>query len=230
MLLLISNKKEFTDSFVTDLKREGFSIEIRKKTKDIGTFLHRRSDIRMLIFDLESIGNRASEIFKRIKQDPQLNLIPIICIIKKDLILEQLVAFELGADDFIFIPYNTLELQLKMRSIQGLLNLQSQLREKESRLKALNHTQKVLITLSHYINNSLTPLYSLAQAANNSCTEDHVRLKETSIHTIEFIKKVLSALNNLVHSGEMKIVKQGIYKDLLLDIENELKNLQKSYN
>ena len=230
MLLLISTNIEFANSFVTDLNREGFSVEIRKKTKDICTFLHLRKDIQMLILDLESIGNRTSEIFQRIKKDPKLNLMPIICIIKRDLFIEQLIAFELGAADFIFIPYNTLELQLKMRSIQGLLNLQSQLKEKESRLKVINHTQKVLVTLTHYINNSLTPLYSMAQAPNDSCREDHKRLKETSIHTIEFIKKVLSALNNLVQSGEMRVVKQGIYKDLLLDIENKLQDFQKLHH
>ena len=230
MLLLISTNTEFANSFVTDLNREGFSVEIRKKIKDICTFLHLRKDIQMLILDLESIGNRTSEIFQRIKKDPKLNLMPIICIIKRDLFIEQLIAFELGADDFIFIPYNTLELQLKMRSIQGLLNLQSQLKEKESRLKVINHTQKVLVTLTHYINNSLTPLYSMAQAPNDSCREDHKRLKETSAHTVEFIKKVLSALNNLVQSGEMRVVKQGIYKDLLLDIENKLQDFQKLHH
>jgi len=224
MLLLISTNTEFANSFVTDLNREGFSVEIRRKTKDIRTFLHLRKDIQMLILDLESIGNKTSEIFQRIKQDPKLNLMPIICIIKRDLFIEQLIAFELGADDFIFIPYNTLELQLKMRSIQGLLNLQSQLKEKESRLKVINHTQKVLVTLTHYINNSLTPLYSMAQAPHDTCSEDHKQLKEQSVHTIEFIKKVLSALNNLVQSGEMRVVKQGVYKDLLLDIESKLQN------
>jgi response regulator RpfG family c-di-GMP phosphodiesterase len=230
MILLLSRNKELTSSFLTDLRREGFSIEKRGKTKDIGTFLHKKPEIQMIILDLENLQNEATGIFHRIKQDPQLHLTPILCIIQKNLILEQLVAFELGADDFIYFPYTTLELQLKMRSIQGLLNLQSQLKEQENRLKNLRQTQRVFVTLNHYINNSLTPLYSLAQTVNENCLDDLLQLKYTSQDTIEFIKKVLNTLNNLIYSGEFKSKKGGIYRDLILDIENELSNLQKRKN
>jgi response regulator RpfG family c-di-GMP phosphodiesterase len=228
MILLLSRNNELTSSFLTDLRREGFSIEKRGKTKDIGTFLHKKPEIQMIIIDLENLQNEATGVFHRIKQDPQLHLTPIICIIQKDLILEQLIAFELGADDFIYYPYTTLELQLKMRSLQGLLNLQSQLKEQENRLRNLRQTQRVFVTLNHYINNSLTPLYSLVQTVNEESLDDLLQLKYTSQHTIEFIKNVLNTLNNLIHSGEFKSKKNGIYRDLILDIENELRNLQKS--
>lgn len=228
MILLLSRNQELTNSFLTDLRREGFSIEKSGKTKDIGTFLHKKPEIQMIIIDLENLQNEATGIFQRIKQDPQLHLIPIICIIQKDLILEQLIAFELGADDFIYYPYTTLELQLKMRALKGLLNLQSQLKEQENRLQNLQQTQRVLVTLNHYINNSLTPLYSLVQTVNEEHLEDLIQLKYTSQHTIEFIKNVLNTLNNLIHSSDYKSKKNGIYRDLILDIEHELKNLQKS--
>ncbi len=228
MILLLSRNNELTSSFLTDLRQEGFSIEKSGKTKDIGTFLHKKPEIQMIIIDLENLQNEATGVFHRIKQDPQLHLTPIICIIQKDLILEQLIAFELGADDFIYYPYTTLELQLKMRSLQGLLNLQSQLKEQENRLQNLRQTQRVFVTLNHYINNSLTPLYSLVQTVNEESLDDLLQLKYTSQHTIEFIKNVLNTLNNLIHSGEFKSKKNGIYRDLILDIENELRNLQKS--
>jgi response regulator RpfG family c-di-GMP phosphodiesterase len=228
MILLISNNKDLSNAFVQDLKHEGFPVEIRRKAPDIGTFLHKKPHFKMLILDLESIHTKAPEIFQRIKKDPKLKFIPIICIIKKDLILEQLIAFELGADDFIFFPYTTVELQLKMRAIQGLLNLQNQLKEQENRLNALGQTQKILVTISHHINNSLTPLYGLIQILNECSPEDFERLKNTAKQTIEFIQKVLLSLNNLVGGGEMRIVQDGIYKNLLLDIEEELKKLYKN--
>lgn len=228
MILLLSRNNELTSSFLTDLRREGFSIEKREKTKDIGTFLHKKPEIQMIIIDLEDLQNEVTEVFQRIKQDPQLHLTPIICIIHKDLILEQLIAFELGADDFIYYPYTTLELQLKMRALQGLLNLQSQLKEQENRLQNLRQTQRVLVTLNHYINNSLTPLYSLVQTINEDSLDDLLKLKYTSQYTIEFIKNVLNILNNLIQSGEFKSKKNGVYRDLILDIEHELRDLQKS--
>jgi DNA-binding response OmpR family regulator len=228
MILLISQNKNLSHAFVQDLKHEGFPVEVRRKAHDIGTFLHKKPQFKMLILDLESIHTKAPEIFQRIKKDPALKFIPIICIIKKDLILEQLIAFELGADDFIFFPYTTVELQLKMRAIQGLLTLQNQLKEQENRLNALSQTQKILVTLSHHINNSLTPLYGLTQILIDSKPEDFDRLKNAAKHTVEFIQKVLLSLNNLVSGGEMQIVQDGIYKYLLLDIEKELKKLHKN--
>ncbi len=228
MILLVTKNNNLAKSFRNDLKQEGFEVELFNWKQDLLLSLYQRNDFDMLILDLESMDVTTSDLFQKIKANPALSHIPLICIIKKDLVLEQLIAFELGADEFIFIPYTTPELQLRMRSIQGLLNLQKQLREKESRLNSIKQTQKILVTLNHYINNSLTPLYSLLQVMDESKPEDAKRLKEFSHKTVDFIRRVLITLNNLVQNGEIKAVKQGVYRDLMLDIENELKKLQQA--
>jgi len=222
MILLISKNKILANSFVSDLKQEGFSIKISGNLQDIRTTIHRYPECQMIIVDLECLGNKTHDILHQIKEDPRLKYKPIICIIRKDLVLEQLIAFESGADDFIYFPYSTLELQLKMRTIQGLLNLQSQLKEQESKIKTLHQTQKILVTLSHYINNTLTPLYSRAQLTNEKMPAEAKKFKESTIQTIELIKKVLIALNNFVQTGEFKLLEKGIYRDLMIDIEEEL--------
>ncbi len=222
MILLISKNKALANSFVRDLKQEGFPVKISGNFQDIRTTIHRYPKCRMIIIDLECLGSKAHDILNQIKKDPRLKYKPIICIIRKDLVLEQLIAFESGADDFIYFPYSTLELQLKMRTIQGLLDLQSQLKEQESKIKTLHQTQKILVTLSHYINNTLTPLYSLVQITNEKMPTEAKKLKESTTHTIELIKKVLIALNNFVQTGEFKLVEKGIYRDLMIDIKKEL--------
>jgi len=138
------------------------------------------------------------------------------------------MAFEFGADEFIYVPYTTPELQLKMRALQRLLELQDRLREKENQLKALRQVQRILVTLSHYINNSLTPLFMLVQTMDEKSPEDARRLKDFVFRTVQFINKVLLTLNNLVQNGELKVLTEGVYKNLLLDIESELKKLQES--
>ena len=95
------------------------------------------------------------------------------------------MAFELGADDFIYVPYSTLELQLKMRTIAGLLDLQGQLKENEGKIKVLQNTQKILVTISHYINNSLTPLYNLAQTVDVTNKVENRTLRESTTTTVE---------------------------------------------
>ena len=222
MILFLSKNKALGDAFIGDLKHEGFKVQFSKDFKDIRTTLHKYPDCRMIIVDLESLGKKAHDILQQIKQDALLKYIPIICIIRKDQVAEQLMAFESGADDFIYFPYTTLELQLKMRTLQGLLDLQSQLKDKEAKIKTLNQTQKILVTLSHYINNTLSPLYSLAQLTSDKSPNDLKKLRGATTETVELIKKVLIALNNFVQTGEFKLVESGIYRNLMIDIEKEL--------
>jgi DNA-binding response OmpR family regulator len=227
MILLVTKNINLGRSFQKDLNQEGFKVSLIKEHDKVIQFLLKNPDHQMLTLDLESLDDKTTEIIGKLKKYPELQYIPVICIIKKEMLVKQLMAFELGADEFIFSPYTTTELQLKIRSIHRLLDLQNQLLEKESLLNSLRQTQSILVTLSHYINNSLTPLYSMVQVMDKNNPDDAERLMKFSRRTVDFIKKVLLTLNNLIQSGELKVVQEGIYKNLMLDIEKELKNLQK---
>ena len=211
-----------------DIRQEGFKVDILSNYQEVIMRLYQSPKYHMVLLDMEDSGENLSELCQKIKSDPQLQYIPLICIIKKDLLVDQLMAFEFGADEFIYVPYTTPELQLKMRALQRLLELQNRLREKENQLKALRQVQCILVTLSHYINNSLTPLFMLVQTMDEKSPEDARRLKDFVFRTVQFINKVLLTLNNLVQSGELKVLTEGVYKNLLLDIEGELKKLQES--
>jgi response regulator RpfG family c-di-GMP phosphodiesterase len=226
MILLLSKNKILADSFVQDLKQEGFVIKNLRCFTNLPTVIRSLPDSKMIILDLESLGNISSKVFQELKSDPELKYMPLLCITRKDRVIEQLIAFELGADDFIYFPYNTIELQLKMRSVQGILDLQNQLKEKEGKIQALRETQKILVTLSHYINNSLTPLYTLVQFLDESNVREVIEVKETVTKTVEFIKRVLTTLNNFIQSGEYKVMREGTYQDLLIDIKKELEKLK----
>jgi DNA-binding response OmpR family regulator len=226
MILLLSKNKILADSFVQDLKQEGFVIKNLRCFTNLPTVIRSLPDSKMIILDLESLGNISSKVFQELKSDPELKYMPLLCITRKDRVIEQLIAFELGADDFIYFPYNTIELQLKMRSVQGILDLQNQLKEKEGKIQALRETQKILVTLSHYNNNSLTPLYTLVQFLDESNVREVIEVKETVTKTVEFIKRVLTTLNNFIQSGEYKVMREGTYQDLLIDIKKELEKLK----
>ncbi|GAB4375060.1 MAG: hypothetical protein Kow0042_20140 [Calditrichia bacterium] len=226
MILLISKNKELANSFIQDVQQEGFRTIWISRYQDTIPTVYQHRDCKMVVFDIESSDHQATETIQRMKKDPQISHIPIICMLQKELVVEQLIAFEMGADEFLYVPYTTTELQLRIRSIERMLELQQQLRDKENQLQALRQLQRVLVTLSHHINNSLTPLYSLVQMVDESRPENAKRLKEHARRTVEFINKVLTTLNQMVQSGEMKVIQTGVYKNLMLDIESELKKLQ----
>ncbi|HFE62979.1 hypothetical protein B1H10_05935 [candidate division KSB1 bacterium 4484_188] len=230
MILLASKNSELSNSFIKDVEHEGFPVVWLEDLGQVITRLYQNKEIRMVVIDLESYHTEVNKFFRMMKKDANLKYIPLICMVKKDMIVEHLIAFELGADDFLYLPYTSPELQLKMRSIQRLLELQNQLKEKESQLKALRQAQSILVTLSHYINNALTPLYTFVQMMNEKNPDDAHRLRIFARRTVEFINKVLKTLNDLVQSGEMRVIKDGAYKNLMLDIESELKKLQNLNN
>ena len=182
----------------------------------------------MVVLDLSTINTKTRDLLTTIKKDPVMRYIPLISMVNKEDMVDQLLAFEQGIDDFLYVPYTTIELQLKIRAIKRLLELQNKLQEKESQLESLKQVQQILVTLSHYINNALTPLYTLVQMVNESDPEAAKRLKDFAGLTVEFIHKVLKTLNKLVQTGEIKVVRDGVYKNLLVDIEMELKQLQET--
>ncbi len=227
MILFISKNQTIGETFVEEVEREGFQVKWIKDYQKVFLELFQNPKIYdMIVLDMESSSSEATELCQTIKKHDQLKLKPLICMVQKDLVVEQLIAFELGADEFIFVPYTSTELQLRFRSLKRLLDLQKELRDKENQIRSLKQIQKILVTLSHYINNSLTPLYAQVQIMNVKNEEDARKLKEFAQKTVKFINKVLQALNNLVKSGEMKVVSGCVYEDLLLDLEQELKELQ----
>lgn len=230
VILLISKNEELAGHFKEDVEQEGFKTHWISETDQLLITLHQLRDIRMVVLDMKAYPNLATDVFHKMKHDPEMKNIPIICMVRKDLVIEQLIAFELGADEFLYVPYTTTELQLKIRSLERFRELQTKLLEKEQQLKTLHHTQQVLVTLSHYINNALTPLYTLVQMVDESNPEHARRLKEHGRVTVEFISKVLATLHKVVNQGEYKVVHEGAYKNLMIDIENELKALQKKLN
>lgn len=225
MILLVTSDEQRANAILEDLSVEGFEIQGISDFKKALFRLYNRPEFEMILLDLESYTEEALDFCKKIKKDFTLKFIPLICIVNRDQIIDQLLLFELGADDFIFTPYSTVELQLKMRTIKRLMNLQKALKQKETQVENLKNIQRIMVTLNHYINNALTPLHTLVQLMDEKKHSDPQRLKDTSRRTVEMISRILTTLRQLVDTGEMKIVQQGVYKDLLLDIEKELKDI-----
>ncbi len=226
MILLISDRRAISAKIEEDLAREGFEIEVVKDFTQALLLLNQESGFQIILLDFEYSKHDVYEVCQKLKTNPSLKSIPLVCILEKNRMLDQLLSFEMGADDFIFLPYTTLEIQLKLRSIQRMIELQNQLQQKEAQVENLKNIQRVMVTLNHYINNALTPLYvSIQMMDEEQSNNDDGQLKEIARDTVEFISKVLQSLQKLVQSGKMKIMKEGVYKDMLIDIEHELNRL-----
>ncbi|MGH1365362.1 MAG: response regulator transcription factor [Calditrichia bacterium] len=222
ILLLCDNEKRAT-SLQNDLTREGFEVAIYKDFGPAMLDLSQGGPFKLILLDFEFKKPEGIDICTKLKNNSLTKFIPLICILGKERLVDQIMAFEVGADDFILMPYSTPEIQLKMRSIQRMIDLQNTVRQKDAQLENLKNVQRIMVTLNHHINNALTPLYFAVQMDDDP--DNNERLRDIAKETVEFISKVLQSLHKIVQSGKMQVMKDGVYKDIMVDIEAELKKL-----
>jgi PleD family two-component response regulator len=225
MILLLSDNPQKAGTIKEDLNREGFGVEVVNDHETAIARLKKNDGYRTFLLDFEYADYDVFEICQKVKRDAVLQSIPLICIIAQNRFVDQLLAFEMGADDFILMPYSSLEIQLKMRSLQRIIDLQNQLLSKDTQLENLRNIQRIMVTLNQYINNALTPLYFAVQIMEEGQNKNVKHCKQVAKDTVEFISKVLQNLHQIVQSGKERVLKEGVYKDMIFEIEQELNKL-----
>jgi two-component system phosphate regulon response regulator PhoB len=60
---------------------------------------------------------RATEVLKRVREQPETRIKPVILVSGRDDEIDRVLAFELGADDFVSKPYSPRELALRLRAV-----------------------------------------------------------------------------------------------------------------
>lgn len=225
MILLLSDNAGTARKIQKDLGSEGFPVTVMDDVSQALITLNSENDYRLLLVDFEYSRQDVFEICGKVKRHSGLRPIPLIGIIDRANMVDQILAFEMGVDDFIFLPYSSLEIQMKLRSLQRLIELQTEVQKKDAQLENLKNIQRIMVTLNHYINNALTPLYFAVQIMDERPGEDLERIRSIARDTVEFISKVLQSLHKIVHSGKIKVLREGVYKDIMFDIEQELNRL-----
>lgn len=225
MILVLSKNTDLVQNIQKFLELEGFEVEIADSVQNTLVRLYQENVYECLMVDFTIDKENIFSIIKTIKENTVAQRVPLLCIIPKDRLADQLIAFEMGVDDFIIHPFNVFEIQLKMRSLQRIIQLQKSLREKENQIESYRNLNRIVGTLNHHINNALTPLFSLAQTCNPDNPGEVQQLIQLIEHTTLFISRVLKALRNLIQQGELKVVQEGVYRDIMFDIEEELRRL-----
>jgi len=226
MILLLSENIEIAGMIQKDLGEEGFKVVLVDYYPDALQRLAQNPKYQFFILDFNLKAQNPFDICKKVKQNSRFQFLPIVGLIDKDRFVDQLMAFEEGADDFILTPYSTVEIQLKLRSLKRMIELHEKMRLQETELENLQNIQRIMVTLSHYVNNALTPLSFAVQFFELMPNDGNAeRLKNISKDTVFFISRVLKSLQTLIDSGKTKVARDGVYKDIMFDIENELNEL-----
>jgi two-component system phosphate regulon response regulator PhoB len=70
-----------------------------------------------LIVEDQLTDMRATEVLKRVRERPETRTKPVILVSGRDDEIDRVLAFELGADDFVAKPYSPRELALRLRAV-----------------------------------------------------------------------------------------------------------------
>lgn len=70
-----------------------------------------------LIVEDQLADMRATDVLKRVRERPETRSKPVILVSGKDDEVDRVLAFELGADDFVAKPYSPRELALRLRAV-----------------------------------------------------------------------------------------------------------------
>jgi len=97
----------------------------------------RKVDVDLVLLDVMMPGMDGFEVCRRVRNDPQLRLIPIILVTALDDSESKIKGIEAGADDFISKPPNKAELLARTKSLIKLKRLNSSLADIENVLFSL---------------------------------------------------------------------------------------------
>jgi two-component system phosphate regulon response regulator PhoB len=76
-----------------------------------------RQDAAVLVVEDQLADMCATDVLKRVRQRPETRSKPVILVSGQDDEIDRVLAFELGADDFVSKPYSPRELALRLRAV-----------------------------------------------------------------------------------------------------------------
>jgi diguanylate cyclase (GGDEF)-like protein len=92
----------------------------------------------LILMDVEMPGMGGREVCRIIKGNKSFGFLPIILMTARDDIQTKVEGLELGADDYLVKPLNSLELTARVKSMLRMKVLQDELMEANERLKLVN--------------------------------------------------------------------------------------------
>jgi cyclic di-GMP phosphodiesterase len=91
----------------------------------------------LVLLDLMMPKRDGYEVCREMKNDPRTRLVPIIVLTTLDLMTDKLKAIDIGADDFLNKPFNTVELTTRIRSLLSLKHFTDEFEHASNVLKSI---------------------------------------------------------------------------------------------
>jgi DNA-binding response OmpR family regulator len=189
------------------LSLKEFNVVIASNLKEAESEM-RNSDFSLALFDIQLPDGDGIHFYSQFKKDTNLEKIPVIFISGNGQISNKLLAFSLGADDFITKPFDPLELNARVES----KILKAISKKDEKKIKTLGDVQidfdrqKVFYTnngneidlnltskeqkMLSFISNRIEQVFSREQILNNVWANTHITDRTVDSHMAHLRSKL----------------------------------------
>lgn len=165
----------------------------------------------IVIIDSSINSNDFGDICSKIKSNKDFNKIPIIAVIENANSEKLNNSLELGADDYIFRPFNSVELKTRLTNQYKLRTYQLEWEKELHKLESLNKEKnEILAIAAHDLKNPIFSIQLLGKTIrdDNSLTKEEAYEFSNDIvascdRIIDIIKQLLDL--NSIESGKINI-------------------------
>ncbi|MCO4748282.1 MAG: response regulator transcription factor [Proteobacteria bacterium] len=117
LILIVDDEHDLVHTLAYNLEREGLQTRMAFTAQEglDGARLDPLPDV--ILLDLMLPDFPGTEVCKRLKADDRTKDIPVIVLSARTDEIDRVVAFEIGADDYVMKPFSVRELLLRLRGI-----------------------------------------------------------------------------------------------------------------
>jgi DNA-binding response OmpR family regulator len=203
------------------LEKAGYAVETALTGKEaLDRVLEDTPDL--LILDINMPEMDGYEVCQRIRENDDIQALPILMLTAYGGVNNVVQGLQMGADDYVTKPFQTEEVLMRVRSLLRVRKIERELRHKETFLARVETLGQLLVTMAHYINNSLAIISGRAEATKEGDVEQLQLLKEACAKETARIDAVLQSLEEMAKQMKISTTSYAGVEDAMLDIETEI--------
>lgn len=216
-IMVVDDEEHFRKLVAHFLEMDGHEVEEVDSPEEVLTRVEKKS-YDLILLDVSMPHINGFQLAAMLREKRNFHRMPIVFLTAHQEVEDKLLAFNLGASDYIAKPFNGEELRAR---VAALLREKTENREDQENAR-IETLSQLMITLAHYINNSLMTMMGRAlvtEAGNEEMVEE---LKHSVMKNGEKIKAVVGLLREM---ADKKAIKTADYVGLhgaMFDIQTAL--------
>ncbi len=176
----------------------------------------------LLILDINMPGISGFEVCRRLRSEENTRALPILMLTAYGSLDHIVKGLDIGADDYMTKPFEFEELMVRIKSLLRMRWIERELREKETHLARIETMGQLLVTIAHYINNSLAVISGRAQAVKKTDAQSVAKLKSACLKETRRIEAVIKSLEAMAKQMKVNTTSYAGVENAMLDIEGDI--------